>query len=155
MKRKSKTLIVDGNLLLNKIDELNKSFYGAKYLYSKTTGEHIGGLYQFVTTLRKQIREFGYNKVVVFWDGSLSGTHRSKLYPLYKANRIAKDIEMTEKRKEMRIQKERIKLYLEEVFVRQYESEYCEADDCIAYYGINNADKENITLEFLMLPKKH
>ena len=41
-------------------------------------------------------------------------------------------------------QKGRIKQYLEELFVRQGEYEYCETDDCIAYYSQNSNNEPKI-----------
>ena len=55
---KTRTLLVDSSYLLK------RSFHGAKDTYTNKFG-HIGGLYQFMTTLRKLIKEHLINKVVL------------------------------------------------------------------------------------------
>ena len=71
-----KTLLVDGNNLLQ------IGFHGAKDLFHK--GEHIGGIYHFLNTLRKFIEEHNFDKVVVFWDSENSTSQRKVIYPQYK-----------------------------------------------------------------------
>ena len=83
-KKVTHTLLVDGDAILK------TSYYGAKNMYYN--GTHIGGLYQFVTTLRKVINENIVDKVYVFWDGAFSGKLRYHILPEYKANR-GKDYE--------------------------------------------------------------
>jgi DNA polymerase-1 len=119
-----KTLLVDGNNLM-KI-----GFHGVKDYFHN--GEHIGAIYHFINTLRKFIDEQNLDKVVVFWDGEDSTSIRGVLYPKYKQNRklVMEDaIFMSYLR-----QKNRIKQYLEEIYVRQIEVSGREADDLIAYY---------------------
>ncbi len=120
----TKTLLVDGNNLL-KI-----GFHGVKDYFNN--GEHIGGLWHFLNTLRRFIDEENFSKVVVFWDGETSTSQRRLIYPKYKLNRKG----VTEDFKELSFnkQKQRVKEYLEEMFVRQVEFENSEADDLIAYY---------------------
>lgn len=120
----TKTLLVDGNNLL-KI-----GFHGVKDYFNK--GEHIGGLWHFLNTLRRFIDEENFNKVVVFWDGETSTSQRRLIYPKYKLNRKSPDNELKEE--SFNKQKTRVKEYLEEMFVRQIEFENSEADDLIAYY---------------------
>lgn len=120
----NKTLIVDGNNLL-KI-----GFHGIKDYYNK--GEHIGGLWHFLNTLRKFLDEENFNKVIVFWDGETSSSQRRLIYPKYKLNRKAPENELKEE--SFNKQKHRVKEYLEEMFVRQVEFPNSEADDLIAYY---------------------
>ena len=50
--------------------------------------DHIGGLYHFLNTLRKQIDINLANKVVVFWDGKNNYTPRREIDPNYKLNRV-------------------------------------------------------------------
>jgi 5'-3' exonuclease len=119
-----KTLLVDGNNLM-KI-----GFHGVKDYFHN--GEHIGALYHFMNTLRKFIDEQNFDKVVVFWDGEDSTSLRGILYPKYKQNRklTMEDAIFMSYLK----QKNRIKQYLEEVYIRQLEISGREADDLIAYY---------------------
>ena len=74
-----KTLLIDGNNLF-KI-----GFHGVKDYFHN--GNHIGGLFHFINTLRKFIDEHNFDKVIVFWDGEESRSQREVLYPKYKMNR--------------------------------------------------------------------
>lgn len=126
------TLIVDGNVLLK------RSYNGAKNLFYKN--EHIGGLYQFYTTLRKLIIELKINKVVIMWDGERGGTLRLDYYPDYKGNRPKFFDESYEK------QKIRVQMYAEDLFLRQYTHDDCESDDLMAYYVLNKKKSEDIII---------
>ena len=118
-----KTLLVDGNNL-TKI-----GFHGVKDFFNK--GKHIGAVWHFVNTLRRLIDEENYDKVVVFWDGDDNSLTRKTLYPQYKEKRRTTDDFKDQSFEE---QKERIKEYLEECYIRQINVEKNEADDLIAYY---------------------
>jgi len=119
-----KTLIVDGNNLF-KI-----GFHGVKDFYHN--GKHVGGVWHFLNTIRKFIDEYNFDKVVVFWDGDSNSSSRKIIYPKYKEHRRN---DMNEfKQDSFNEQKERIKQYLEEMFVRQVLVDNNEADDLIAYY---------------------
>ena len=123
---------MDGNNLL-KI-----GFHGVKEFYYK--GKHVGGVWHFLNTLRKFLEEHNYNKVVVFWDSKTSSSQRRLIYPKYKLNRKPSE---TESKEESFIeQKQRVKQYLEEMFVRQLETEHAEADDLIAYYCQVSPDED-------------
>jgi len=129
----SKTLLVDGNNLL-KI-----GFHGVKDFFNK--GQHVGGIWHFLNTLRKFLEEENYTKVVVFWDSETSTSQRRILYPKYKLNRkISNEVDF----KEISFgqQMTRVKQYLEDMFVRQIEMDHCEADDLIAYYCKISVDEE-------------
>ena len=120
----TKTLLVDGDNLF-KI-----GFHGVKDLFSD--GSHIGGVYHFVNTIRRFLEEHNHDKVIVFWDGDSNSSIRKSIYPQYKGNRRQ---DMNEYKYESYLQqKARVKMYLEEVFVRQVEMLNNEADDLIAYY---------------------
>ncbi len=120
----TKTLLVDGNNLL-KI-----GFHGVKDYFNN--GQHIGGIWHFLNTLRRFIDESNFNKVVVFWDGETSSSQRRIIYPKYKLNRKPSDNQLKEE--SFYNQRQRVKQYLEEMFVRQVEFDNSEADDLIAYY---------------------
>jgi 5'-3' exonuclease len=128
----SKTLLVDGNNLL-KI-----GFHGVRDFYHN--GKHVGGVWHFLNTLRKFLEEHNYNKVVVFWDSKTSSSQRRLIYPKYKLNR--KSSETESKEESFAEQKQRVKQYLEEMFVRQLETENAEADDLIAHYCKVSLDEE-------------
>jgi len=119
-----KTLLVDGNNLLQ------IGFHGAKDLFHK--GQHIGGIFHFLNTIRRFIDEQNYDKVVVFWDGEGSTSKRKLIYPQYKQNRRSTLDE--HKIESFETQRQKIKQYLEEIFVRQIDVVGNEADDLIAYY---------------------
>ncbi len=129
----TKTLLVDGNNLL-KI-----GFHGVKDFFNK--GEHVGGTWHFLNTLRRFLEETNYNKVVVFWDSETGSSQRRIIYPKYKLNRKQKD-EEDFKEQSFITQKNRVKQYLEEMFVRQLEVEQSEADDLIAYYCQISEDED-------------
>ena len=133
---KNKTLLVDGNALFK------TAYYGVKYTAYK--GEKIGGIFQSINMIRKLINENAVNRVVVMWDGENGRRSRLKLYPGYKSNR---KVEMTDREQDnYQFQKLRIKEYLEELFIRQYITENCEADDAIAYYVQNRKPNESILI---------
>lgn len=120
----TKTLLIDGNNLF-KI-----GFHGVKELFSD--GDHIGGVYHFINIIRKFLEEHNHDKVIVFWDSSDNSTIRKEIYPRYKDNRRQ---DMNEYKFESYLnQRNRVKEYLEEVFVRQIEVSSNEADDLISYY---------------------
>ena len=128
----TKTLLVDGNNLI-KI-----GFHGVKDYFHN--GQHIGAIWHFLNTLRKFIDENNYNKVVVFWDSETNSSQRRLIYPKYKLNRREPSNEYKEESCEG--QKQRVKQYLEEMFVRQVEVEHSEADDLIAYYCQISEDED-------------
>jgi 5'-3' exonuclease len=131
----TKTLLVDGNNLM-KI-----GFHGVKDYYHN--GNHIGGIWHFLNTIRRFIEEHNFDKIVVFWDGEGNSSKRKIIYPQYKENRIQEQNEY--KAQSFSFQKERVKQYLEEMFVRQVNVDNNEADDLIAYY-CQIAENENITI---------
>ena len=128
-------LLVDGDNLLT------IGFYGVKNYFYK--GEHIGGIYHFLNTLRRTFEIYHLDKIVVFWDGLEGSQSRKKIYIHYKENRKSR-LRSEEEVNSYNYQRGRIKQYLEELFVRQGEYEYCETDDCIAHYVQNSPDENKI-----------
>jgi DNA polymerase-1 len=119
----TKTLLVDGNYLLK------VGFCGVKDFFNGT--KHIGGLWHFINTIRRFIDEQNFDKVVVMWDGDNNSSARKLIYPQYKEKRrITEDF----KDESFEEQKERIKQYLEECYIRQINVDNNEGDDLIAYY---------------------
>ncbi len=129
-----KTLIIDG-LNLFKI-----GYHGVKDFYHN--GKHIGGIWHFLNTIRRFIEEHNYDKVLVFWDGNENSLARKTIYPQYKYRSEPENPIEEESFKE---QKERVKQYLEEMFIRQINVDKNEADDLIAFY-CQIAENENITI---------
>jgi 5'-3' exonuclease len=138
-KKFQKTLIVDGDSLIK------TAYHGAKDLYHKET--HIGGIFQFITMVRKMINEYKFDKVYVFWDGQFSGRMRYEIYKDYKSNRD-KDFynDQPPSEIELYLQKERVKFYCEELFIRQYSDDIVEADDLIGYYIKNISEDEKVVI---------
>lgn len=148
---KTRTLLVDSSYLLK------RSINGAKDTYTPKFG-HIGGLYAFMTTVRKLIKDHRINKVVLAWDGENGGIYRHLIEPLYKSKRKNKKwhekIELTdaeisrEKAKEESLLKQRMRIqaYAEELFFRQIEVDSVEADDLIAQYCMDYHDDEDIVI---------
>ena len=128
-------LLVDGDNLLT------IGFYGVKNAFHK--GTHIGGIYHFLNTLRRAFETYHLDKIVVFWDGLEGSQTRRKIYIHYKENRRQR-IRSEEELNSYNHQRDRVKQYLEELFVRQGEYEYCESDDNIAYYTQNSPDENKI-----------
>jgi len=128
-------LLVDGDNLLT------IGFYGAKNYFYK--GTHFGGIYHFINTLRRSFDAYQLDKIVVFWDGEESSQTRKKLYVHYKENRRER-VRSEEELNSYRYQRQRVKQYLEEIYVRQGEYPFCETDDCIAYYTQNSPNEKKI-----------
>lgn len=126
-------LLVDGDNLLT------IGFYGVKNQFYK--GQHIGGIYHFLNTLRKSFETYNLGKIVVFWDGEEGSRSRKLIYPYYKEDRKNKT-RSEEEINSYNYQRSRIQQYLEELYVRQGEYKYCETDDNIAYY-VQNSPNEN------------
>lgn len=146
---KIRTLLVDSSYLLK------RSFNGAKDVHTHKFG-HIGGLYSFLTTVRKLIKAHKINKVVLVWDGQNGGIARYQIDAAYKSNRKNKSwhkqIELSEaeikreaeKEESILKQRQRVKAYAEELFLRQIEINDIEADDLIASYCMQYENKEEI-----------
>lgn len=129
-------LLVDGDNLLT------IGFFGLKNHFYK--GIHIGAIYHFVNTLRKAIEIHKLDKVVIFWDGKEGSLSRKKYYHQYKENRKTK-VKSEEEIQSYEHQRNRVQQYIEEIFVRQGEYDYCETDDSIAFYT-QNSPNENIII---------
>jgi 5'-3' exonuclease len=148
---KIRTLVVDANYLFK------RSFHGNKETYT-SKGKHIGGLYSFYITLRKLIKDYHVNKIVLIWDGQNGGILRYNIDKQYKANHENKNwnekLILTNKQVKKELdkdesvlwQRERIKEYAEELFIRQIEICDIEGDDLVAAYCQQYNNKEEIFL---------
>ena len=135
-----KTLLVDGNALFK------TAYHGAKNEYNRK-GEHIGGLYQFFTILRRLLENHTFHNVYVFWDGSFSGKLRYEIYNDYKSGRDKDYINGSSPIEEdFRLQWIRVTEYLNELFIRQIYHEIVESDDFIAYYCLHRQKNEKIII---------
>lgn len=139
---KINTLLVDGNALFK------TGYHGAKNLVNYK-GEPIGGVYQFLTMLRKLMNETVYHNIYVFWDGEFSGRLRYAFYPDYKSKRnkvYDGDGTRPVDDEQQIIQRLMVQTYLEELFIKQLEDCEVESDDFIAYYTLNKKENEHITI---------
>jgi len=138
--KKQNTLLVDGNALFK------MGYFGAKNEYNHH-GEHIGGLYSFLTILRKILTEDIYHRVYVFWDGNFSGKLRYEIYEPYKSGRGKDYINGTQPDDINELMQRRMVWnYLNDMYVRQISHEVIESDDFIAYYCLTKKENENITI---------
>ena len=120
----TKTLLVDGNYLLK------VGFHGVKDFFHK--GIHVGAIWHFINTLRKFVEEYNYDKVVVVWDGDDNSSARKIIYPQYKEKKPSGSNDFKED--SFTQQKERVKQYLEDCYIRQINVDNNEGDDLMAYY---------------------
>lgn len=134
------TLLVDGNSLFK------TSYHGAKNEYNRN-GVHIGGIYSFLTTVRKLLNEEVYHKIFVFWDGKFSGKLRYNIYPDYKIDRGKNFITGSIPEEEGFLdQQQRTMVYLDTLYIKQIMDEIVESDDFIAFYCKEYQSNEKITI---------
>ena len=140
VEQKTNTLLVDGNALFK------TGFFGAKNVFNQN-GDHIGGLYQFLTVLRKLLTEDLYHRVYVFWDGDYSGKLRYEIYPPYKSGRGKDYVNGTKPIDDNELlQQEMVRDYLDTLFIKQIRHNIIEGDDFIAYYCLTKNKNEKITI---------
>jgi DNA polymerase I len=146
--KKTKVILLDGtwNLKRNYYPPHRKVLTGAN-------GKLCGGTFGFLDSTRSVLNKIMPDRVVVAWDGFHAGKMRYNIYKPYKAGR-EKDWEnetriiATEgvgnaddaEKFQLLSQKIDIQTYLDELFVRQLEADYIEADDFIAYYILGSTD---------------
>jgi 5'-3' exonuclease len=146
-----KVLLVDGNW------NLKRNFMKLSEMFS-LKGEHCGGSFGFIDSLRSVVNYVFPDRVVVMWDGEASGKLRKEIYPSYKANRdkswlhssqyMSDNVYKHEEQRKYSIlnQKIKVKNYLEELFIRQLEVDLIEADDLIAGYVQNLDENEQVVI---------
>lgn len=144
-----RTLLVDGDWCL-------KRHYSARDILS-INGEHCGGVFGFLENLGMVLNRILPDRVIVMWDGDMSGKLRHDEYPLYKHDHKSwdessyiKTIEEIddETRRKISIsnQKRKLKNLFENLFIRQVECEYIEGDDLIAQYVLTKEPDEDILI---------
>jgi 5'-3' exonuclease len=108
-------------------------------------GEHFGGVFGFLRSLKAAVDKFRPTEVVICWDGPQSGLRRKNLLPAYKANR-KKDwkrgavkafdfLNEAEQVDNFVMQIRRVKEYIDQLPVKVISIPYVEADDIIAVYA--------------------
>ncbi len=144
-----KTLLVDGNWNLRRNYEKREIF--------SSKGEHCGGVYGFLETLGNTINKILPDRVIVMWDGEMSGKLRHDIYPLYKADhkewdedyyiRTEKEIDAeTRKKISCSNQKVQTKNLIDSLFIRQAEVDLIEGDDLIALYVLGKDEDEQVII---------
>lgn len=144
------TLILDGEW------NLKRNFLKRETLFAK--GEYCGGTYGFLDSLRSVVNKIMPDRVVVMWDGPMSGKLRHDFYSKYKEGRNKSwdedsykldehELDIEQKRRYSILQnKVKIKNYLEELFIRQSEISEVEGDDLIALYSQMRTSDEQIII---------
>jgi len=113
---------------------------------TNVNGEHVGGYYGTLSSLRSLINKLDADEVVIAWEGKQSGERRRKTLTSYKEgrkmvglNRIFEHEEEDERESLVR-QIQLLKETLEFLPVHQVAVQYQEADDIIAWM-VNNTFK--------------
>lgn len=146
-----KTLIIDGQW------NLKRNFHRSKNQFLNFGKDDT--VFNFLDCTRSAINKTLPDRVVVMWDGFNSGKYRYEMYRPYKANREKKwdnqnKAIISEGKNgesdlidyQILLDKINVKNYLEDLFIRQLECDYIEADDLIAYYILNKKDDEKIII---------
>lgn len=148
--RPFRTVLVDGswNLKRNYLPPHRKILTG-------NNGKLCGGTYGFLDSTKAVMNKIIPDRVVVAWDGFHAGKMRYNLFKGYKAKRekdwesetriiATEGLENSEDadKFQMLVQKMEVQTYLDELFVRQMECDYVEADDLIAYYILNSKNTD-------------
>ena len=68
-----KTLIVDGDW------NLKRNFMKRETMFAK--GEHCGGSFGFLESLRSVVNKVMPDRTIVMWDGNMGGKMRYEIYP--------------------------------------------------------------------------
>ena len=144
-----KTLLVDGNW------NLKRNYHAQKKLLS-SNGHLCGAVMGFLLSLKSVMNKVLPDRVVIAWDGFNGGKLRQSVYPEYKSSRN-KDWEAEKKmimnegntmdpdereKYEIFRQKIIIKNILDELFIRQMEVDFIEADDLIAQYILRSEEDD-------------
>lgn len=143
-----RTLLVDGNwnLKRNYLPPHRKELTGA-------SGKLCGGTFGFLDSTRAVLNKLMPDRVIVAWDGFHAGKMRYNIYKGYKAKR-EKDWENETRiiategigsaddadKFQLLVQKIEVQRYLDELYIRQLEADYVEADDLIACYILGSKD---------------
>lgn len=108
-------------------------------------GEHFGGVFGFLKSIKAAVEKFRPTEVVIAWDGVHGGLRRKTLFPEYKAHRqrdwkrgAVKAFDFLDEHEQhdnFVMQLKRVKEYLELLPVKTIRIPYVEADDIIAIYA--------------------
>ena len=145
-----KTLLIDGDW------NLKRNFKKRADMFAR--GEHCGGSFGALESIRSIVNNVMPDRIINFWDGIMGGKLRKDMYAPYKENRdksweeesyLLTDSDVDEIKKEkynILQQKIKVKNYLEELCIRQLEVDYVEADDLIALYVKKRKPDEEVII---------
>lgn len=143
-------------ILLDGDWNLKRNIMARQELFVK--GDHCGGSYGFLESLKAVLNKTMVDRCIVMWDGMHGGKLRHDFYPAYKENRnkswdeegyFTTDLEVSEEERKnysALAQKVKVKNYLEDLFVRQVETDLIEGDDLIAQYVKSKSPDEEIII---------
>jgi DNA polymerase-1 len=130
--RNSRALVIDGTNLFIRV-------FSAIPDVSES-GNHIGGVWGFISSLSALIRNFGPTRCLVVFDGYGGSVRRKKIFPDYKSqrtrkklNRYSADVSLEEERESMKKQFSRLLEYMETLPITTIMLDNVEADDVISY----------------------
>lgn len=130
--KNSKVLIIDG------MNTYIRTFSASPAL--NTDGDHVGGFYGFINSLKNIINLLEPTRVIIVFDGKGGSHKRKKLFSDYKSGRAIKnklnralDVSIDSEQHLLRIQFLRLIEYLGCLPVTIMSYDYVEADDVIAY----------------------
>lgn len=132
LNKNSNVLIIDG------MNTYIRTFSASPAL--NDNGEHVGGFYGFLNTLKNIIKTVNPTRVIIVFDGKGGSQKRKKIYSNYKQGRAIKtklnrvlELDIDEEQKLLRIQFARLLEYLDCLPVTILSYDYIEADDVIAF----------------------
>lgn len=130
--KNSKVLIIDG------MNTYIRTFSASPAL--NDNGEHVGGFYGFINTLKSIIKTISPTRVIIVFDGKGGSQKRKKIYSNYKQGRAIKnklnrvlEFDIDEEQRLLKIQFVRLLEYLDCLPVTIMSYDYIEADDVIAF----------------------
>lgn len=130
--KNSKVLIIDG------MNTYIRTFSASPAL--NDNGEHVGGYYGFINTLKSIVKTVSPTRVIIVFDGKGGSQKRKKIYANYKQGRAIKnklnrvlEFDIDEEQKLLKIQFIRLLEYLDCLPVTIMSYDYIEADDVIAF----------------------
>lgn len=144
LSKNSKVLIIDGT------NTYFRTFSASPAL--NDNGEHVGGFYGFINTLKNIIKTINPTRVIIVFDGKGGSQKRKKAYSGYKQGRAIKnklnrvlELDISDEQQLLRKQFARLIEYLECLPITILSYDYVEADDVIAFIT-TMCLKENVVI---------
>ena len=146
--KQSRVLIIDG------LNTFIRSFMIIPI--TNSDGEHYGGVFGFLKSVKAAVEKFNPTEVVIAWDGPSGGMRRKTLFPEYKAHR-AKEwkpgaikafdfLDEQSQRDNFTMQIRRVQEYLDVLPIKFIRIPYIEADDVIAVYAQTLAEHSHVVI---------